>query len=119
MKHLVTLLLLTLFTSADYLNTKTLNTCIYDVEPYQNNTGLCYTNRSDNTNNCDKKLTYSDLIDGYYYDTDTNNCLLKNDLKTTGLTQNQWDSMLAILAHVLGFTMLFLINFLSVLVARK
>jgi len=104
------------FVSADYLNTKTSNQCIYDVTPYQNNTGLCYTKRSNDQNYCNKNLKYKHLINGYEFK--NNECLLKNDLKITGLSQNQWDYLLAVLAHVMGLTMLFLTNFLAIRISK-
>ena len=103
-------------TNADYLNTKTSNQCIYNVQPYQGHKGLCYTKRSNNQNICSSKLRYKHLIDGYEYV--NNGCYLKNDLELTGLTQNQWDYIMAILANIIGFTMFFLINYLSINVAR-
>ncbi len=109
-----------IFTSdikADYLNTKTSNQCVYDVTPYQNETGLCYTKRSNDQSYCSTSLRFKHLIDGY--ELINSDCLLKNDLKITGLTQNQWDYLLAVLAHIMGFTMLFLINFLSTSIARR
>ena len=104
------------FSNADYLNTKTTNQCIYNVSPYQNHKGLCYTKRSNNQNFCSTTLSYSKLIDGYEYK--NSGCYLKNDLELTGLTQNQWDYLLAVLANIIGFTMFFLINYLAVNVAR-
>jgi len=115
----VLLILLFGFVSADYLNTRDKNHCIIDLEPYQNHTGYCYHDQRQDRDECDRRLKMKDLIDGYYYDSDDKSCLLKNDLKITGLTQNQWDYLLAVLAHVMGFTMLFLIDYLAVLVVRK
>jgi len=114
---LVLLFLVTCYSNADYLNTKTSNQCVYDVTPYQDHKGLCYTKRSNDNSYCNSKLRFKDLISGY--ELKGSDCVLKNDLKITGLTQSEWDYSLAFIAHVLGFTMLFLINFLSVLIARK
>lgn len=105
------------FTHADYLNTSTTNQCIYNVQPYQNNKGLCYTKRSNNLNYCSTALRYSKLIDGYVYL--NGGCYLKNDLRLTGLTQSEWDYLFSVLAHVLGFTMFFLVNFTVIQVVRS
>ncbi len=117
MKHLLLILTFTLFSHADYLNTKSNNICIYDLEPYQDNSGWCYTERSDDSDTCDRRLDMDDLIDGYEYKDDE--CNLKNDLKLTGLTQSQWSSFMALLANILGFTMFFLVNYIAVIVAKK
>ena len=118
MKPILIILALISVTSADYLNTKSNNICVYDVQPYQGHKGWCYTKRSNDNQRCDSRLKMNQLIDGYYLN-DDGDCVMKNDLRTTGLTQNEWDYNLSLLAHVMGFTMLFLINFLSVLVVRK
>ena len=118
MKPILIILTLISIASADYLNTKTSNQCVYNVRPYQDHTGWCYTKRSNDHDYCNRHLKMKDLIDGYYLN-DDGDCVEKNDLRTTGLTQNEWDYNLSLLAHVMGFTMLFLINFLSVLVVRK
>lgn len=108
-------LLITTSSFSDFL-LRSDNHCIYDITPYQDNSGYCYTARSTGVTYCNKSLTYNDFIDGYYVvDGD---CVMKNDLLITGLTQNQWNYLLAVLAHVLGFTMLFLINYLSILVSK-
>ena len=117
MKYLMLLLSFTFFLSADYLNTKDKNHCAYDVEPNQNKKGLCYTDRNSNRDECNKKLTYDDLIDGY--NLVDGKCVLKNDLEVTGLTQYQWNTMMMILSNIVGFTMLFLVSFLATLIARK
>jgi len=111
--------LFVVFTSAnaDYLNTRDNNHCIIDLEPNQDNKGWCYHDQNQDRDECDRRLSYDDLIAGYVYEDDE--CNLKKDLKTTGLTQMQWNDLMSILAHALGFTMLFLVNFLSVLVARR
>ena len=117
MKYLMLLLSFTFFLSADYLNTRDSNHCAYDVEPKQDSKGLCYTDRNDGTDECDRRLTYDDLIDGY--NLVDGKCVLKNDLKITGLTQYQWNTMMMILSNIVGFTMLFLVSFLATLIARK
>jgi hypothetical protein len=123
MKYLFYLLIFftvfTVLTRADYLNTKDDNHCAVNVQPYQNHTGLCWHDQNRDHDDCQQSVYYKHLIDGYYYDADLGACLLKNDLSITSLTQDQWDYMLSILAHVMGFTMLFLVNFLSVLIVRK
>ena len=108
-----------MFTSAnaDYLNTRDNNHCIIDLEPKQNSKGWCYHDQNQDRDECDRRLKLDDLINGYIYE--DSECHLKKDLKTTGLTQNKWNDAMALLAHALGFTMLFLVNFLSVLVARR
>jgi len=117
-------LIFPLYLSADYLNTKDSNHCAYDVEPNDNAgwdgeaTGLCYTDRNDDRDECDDDLEFDDLIDGYYLN-DDDKCVLKHNLRITGLSQSAWYSMMAILGHVLGFTTFFLISFLSILVARR
>ena len=103
-------------TNADYLNTKSSNQCVYNVQPYQNEKGLCYTKRSNDQNICSTSLRYKHLINGYEYK--NSGCYLKNDLELTGLTQSEWDYLLAVLANIIGFTMFFIINFLAVNVAR-
>jgi hypothetical protein len=113
------LVALTIITKADYLNTKDNNHCAINVQPYQNHTGLCWHDQNTDRDDCNRRVYYKHLIDGYYYDSDNDACLLKNDLSITSLTQNQWDYMLSILAHVMGFTTLFLVDFLSVLIVRK
>lgn len=105
------------YLNADYLNTRNRNICIYNLQPFQGSRGICYTNRLDNVNYCRIRTTFDDLIAGYEFV--NGGCYLKNDLQITGLTQNQWDYLLAVLANVLGFTMLFLISYLSVLIAKK
>jgi len=103
--------------NADYLNTRDNNHCIIDLEPKQNSKGWCYHDQNQDRDECDRRLKMSDLINGYIYEDDE--CVLKHDLKVTGLTQKQWNSYMAFLAHALGFTMLFLVDFLAVLVARR
>ncbi len=92
------------------------NHCVYDIEPYHSNTGLCFSDRLDSLRYCDEEITHNDFMDGYSLV--DSNCVVKNDLLLTGLTQNQWDYLLAVLAHILGFTMLFLVNYLSILVSK-
>jgi len=113
----ISIILLVIVSSshADYLNTNN-NACIHSVQPYQNNTGLCYLNSSDNVSVCDASLSYTVLLNGYEY-IDLG-CYLKNDLELTGLTQNEWNYFLALIAHAFGFTMLLLVNYLAVLVAK-
>lgn len=117
MKTLLISLFLFTFSNADYLNTVDSNSCVYDLAPNQNSTGWCYIKRSDSLTYCDPTLLLSSLLDGYDYI--ASNCVLKNDLKITGLTQNQWNYLLALLAHALGFTMFFLINYIAIFIARK
>ena len=119
MKYLFVLFLLFSSVNADYLYTRFANRCVYNLTPYQGHRGWCYIYSDTNESKCNKNSKLSNFIDGYYYDANTDECLMKNDLRITGLTQNQWDYLLAVLAHVLGFTMLFLISFLAILVVRK
>ena len=120
MKHLLILIIaLVTLANADYLNTKDNNHCAINVQPYQDHTGLCWHDQNTDHDDCNRRVYYKHLIDGYEYNADDDTCLLKNDLKITSLTQEEWDYMLAVLAHVMGFTMLFLVDFLSVLIARK
>lgn len=116
-KKIMLMIALTLFVNADYLNLKANNICVYDLTPYQNNTGWCYTDRITSTVFCDPLLTIDDLIAGY--DLNGTYCVLKNDLRITGLTESEYNFYLALIANFMGFTMLFLISFLSVLVTRK
>ena len=117
MKYLLFLSLILASANADYLNTKTTNQCIFNVKPYQNNTGLCYTKRSNNQSFCSSTLRYKYLIDGYEYKNAI--CSLKNDLEITGLSQNEFNYLLAFLAHAMGFTMLILINYTAVLISKN
>jgi len=103
---------------ADYLNTKTKNHCVYSLLPNQNNKGWCYTDRNTGEDECDRRLTIDQLIDGYYLD-DDGNCVLEENLKITGLTKNQWDWLLALMGQLVGFTVLFLVSFLAILSSRK
>ncbi len=104
------------FASADYLYTKASNQCVYDLEPNQNSKGWCYTKRSDDSSHCNTKTKITDFISGYEYK--NSECHLKNDLKITGLSQSEWSYLMAVLAHVLGFTFLFLIGFLSIKISK-
>lgn len=106
----------TVFSRADYLNIKTTNQCVYNVTPYQGNKGLCYVRRSDDKSFCNKNLRYSHLIAGYHLV--GSDCVLKNDLQLTGLTQEDFDYLMAVLAHIMGFTMLFMMSFISYNVAK-
>lgn len=102
--------------NADYINFQN-NHCVVNLTPNQNSTGYCFLDKHDNINYCDTSLNIDSFENGYTFETNT--CLKSNDLQVTGLTQNQWDFLLAVLANVVGFTMLFLIGFLSVLISRK
>jgi hypothetical protein len=118
MKNSIILISLFLtFSQADYLNTKSTNQCIYNVQPYQNNKGLCYTKRSNNQNKCNKNLRYTDLINGYIYI--NNACVLSQDLESTGLDYNTYKSLQALNASLYGFTLTFLIGFLFILLGRR
>lgn len=103
--------------SSDYLHTTEKNICVYDVNPYTGQNGWCYISRNDGLSYCDKLLNYSDLIDGY--ELVGSNCVMKNDLHLTGLTQNQWNYLLSLLAHFIGFTLLFLTNLTVIYVVKK
>jgi len=105
------------FSNADYLNTKSTNQCIYNVQPYQNSNGLCYTKRSNNEDICSIKLKYSDLIDGYEYR--DGGCYLKHDLDVTGLSENQFNENMAIAGNMIGLSFMFMTLFISVLIGRK
>lgn len=117
MKKLFLFFFLVVSLNADYLALRDSNHCVIDLTPNQNSKGWCYLDLNTNQNKCDSFSSVDDYIDGYFLD--QGNCVLKNDLKITGLTQNQFNFMMAVLAHVIGFTMLFLISFLSVLTMRK
>jgi len=101
--------------NADYLNTKSNNICIYQLEAL--NKGFCYVSRHDNIKYCDKKLTIDELIDGYSYI--NNQCVINKDLQITGLTENQLNYQFAIMGNLIGFSFLFLILFISSLAVRK
>jgi len=115
MKIFIFSFLISSFLFADYLYTDR-NKCVYDLTP-KNNGGWCYTYTQKNKSECNKRAKITQFLDGY--NIDSGSCTLKNDLKITGLTQNQWNVSLALLAHFLGFTQLFLTNFLAVLVSRR
>lgn len=115
-KILFILLISVTYSNADYLHTTNNNICVSGVTPYSGNTGWCYVSSVDGLTYCDDTLSLSSLYDGYI---DNNgSCILKNDLAFTGLTQNQFNYLLALLAHALGFTMFLLINYLAIIVAR-
>ena len=103
---------------ADFLALRDRNHCVYNLEPKQNSSGWCYRDRNRDKDRCDRFAKIDDFIAGYYLD-DNGNCILKKNLKITGLTQNQWDWNMALLGHFTGFTVLFLISFLSLLMMRK
>jgi hypothetical protein len=107
----------TVVSRADYLNTATSNQCVYNVVPYQDNTGWCYTKREDDRTYCNKNLNLDDLIDGYYLDGE--DCLLKKDLKITGLTENQLNYQMYLMGNFVGFSSLIIMLFLVVLSTRK
>ncbi len=117
MKSFLFYLLLTLSLTADSLHKNTL-ICVHSItiEEYEGKGVYCYT-KSSGGSECDLNATYDSFVTGYTY-TD-GKCTIKNDLKITGLTQEQWSFSMALLAHFLGFTQLFLINFLVILVARR
>ncbi|RRS30984.1 MAG: hypothetical protein P794_05035 [Epsilonproteobacteria bacterium (ex Lamellibrachia satsuma)] len=118
MKYIFSLFFILLtFSNADYLNTKSNNICVYDLEPYQNNTGWCYVNRADGQSYCDNSLQFTDLYDGYVFI--DNKCVLKNDLRLTGLTENQFNFLFALQGNLIGFSMLIMLLFLAVLTSRK
>ena len=114
---LLVFILFSAFSFADYLNTRGRNHCIYNLTPNQDSSGWCYTDRNTGNDRCNRNLKMKDLINGYQLD-DDGNCVLKKNLYITGLTQNQWDYLMAVMAHVVGFTVLFLVLFITVLVAR-
>ncbi len=116
MKFLILIFSLTLLLNADYLNTSN-NHCVINLAPYPDNSGLCWSDQHDNTDYCDTTVKSSDFEDGYDYSGGL--CLYRNDLAITGLTAGEWDYMLAFSANIIGFTMFFLINYLSILVARS
>ena len=116
MRYLISIFAFTLLLNADYLHTDN-NHCVINLAPYSDNRGLCWHDQHDNNDYCDTKAKYKDFEDGFSYE--DNLCLYRNDLSVTGLTQSEWDYMLAFVANLLGFTMLFMVSFLSVLIARK
>lgn len=116
MKHLIALLLLTLTLQADYLYTGN-NHCINNLVPNEDKTGWCWHDIAEAKDYCDKNELIENFYDGYSYV--DGQCLYKNDLTLTGLTQNEWNYMIAIMANMIGFTMFFMINFLSIMIARK
>ena len=107
-------LLLTLSLNADYLHI-TDNHCVTDLQPYQNNTGLCW--NENNQTFCSTSASYFDFIDGYFYD--GTSCQYSNDLSVTGLTQSEWDYQLVLLANLIGFVIFMVLSNLAVLIARK
>ena len=117
MRNLFLFLFLISMADADFLNTKNANRCAYDLTPYQKHKGWCYVSRHNNQQYCSTTLKTKDFINGYEFV--NGNCVLKNNLKITGLSQDDWDKSMALLAHATGFTLLFLIGFLSVLIAKK
>lgn len=116
MKLTILLFIFTLTINADYLKISN-NHCITSITPDQNNTGFCYFDIDLNTSYCDSNLKLTDLIDGYFYE--DGYCLYNNDLLLTGLSQNQWNYYMAFMANLLGFTMFFLISYLSIMIAKK
>ena len=115
-----TIILISLFltlSQADYLNTKTSNQCVYNVQPYQNHTGLCYTKRSNDQNYCSTSLRYKHLINGYIY-TD-GSCVLSDDLEHTGLDYTTYMNLQALNGTLYGFTLVFFLSFLFVLLGRR
>ncbi len=109
--------LLTTYSNADYLNTRTSNHCIYSVEPYQDSSGLCYIDRHTGDNVCDKRLSFDDLLDGYEFV--DGGCYLKKDLEYLQLSENQFNYQMAFIGNLMGFSFMFLILFISVLMGRK
>jgi len=119
MKFLLLSFILAFTLKADYLYIGT-NICVHslNIQDYEGKGIYCYTKSIDSDiKECSVDAKYTDFINGFEYKSDA--CTMKNDLKITGLTQEQWSFNMALLAHFLGFTQLFLINFLVILVARR
>lgn len=117
MKIVLILLSLTMLSNADYLYVSVGNHCVYDVQPYQDHMGSCWIDRHDGVSYCSESVNLDVFKDGYFYD--AGSCTYKNDLKITGLTQLEFDSMMAFLANLIGFTMLMMVSYISVLIAKK
>jgi len=117
MRFLFFLLVLSVFSSADYLATKDNNHCVINLTPYQDDSGWCFHDQNTNSDKCKRRRTIEDFVAGYYFD--GSDCLLKNDLKVTGLTQNQWSYTMAIIANVIGFVLVFLVGFSAFRVSKK
>jgi len=115
MKYLISILAFTLFLNADYLYVSN-NHCVIDLVT-RDGGGWCFHDLNDNVNVCEKNSDRDDYLDGYSYV--DGSCQYNNDASVTGLTVSEWNFMIAILANLIGFTMLFMVSFLSVLIARK
>ncbi len=103
--------------NADYLYVKT-NQCVYNLEPF-NNKGWCYTKRSNDQKQCNKRTKYTDFINGFFIDEDNGKCMMYDDLQKTGMTYNQFQFQEALLANMYGFFIFFLVGFLFVLQGRR
>ena len=115
MKVLLFLSFLFVSINADYLKTKNVNRCVYDLRPYQNHKGWCYTKSSNDQDYCSTTMKLKDFISGYDYNASASpTCQKRHNLSVTGLSQSEWDYMLAVLAHVLGFSLLFLTAFVAI-----
>jgi len=117
MRFLFFLLVLSVFSNADYLAIRNNNHCVIDLAPNQDDIGWCFHDQSEDSDICESNRTIDDFVAGYYYD--GSDCLLKNDLKVTGLTQNQWSYIMAIIANVIGFVFVFLVGFSAFKVSKK
>jgi len=61
-----------------------------------------------------------DYEDGYIYDDNEDTCTkIPTDYDQLGISEETWSFNIALLANLVGFTMYFLVNFLSILVMRR
>ena len=113
------LIFFSIFCNADYLNNNSdstaFNQCVKNLKVVNN--GKIRFKLSSNNSVIREVSTLDMYIDGYVYK--NNQCTIQADYLKLGLTENQWNNQLATLANNLGFTLLFLICFLAVLVMRK
>jgi len=116
-KFIILIFLFFTYSEADYLNTKTTNQCVYNVTPYQNNKGLCYTKRSTGQNFCSATLRYTNLINGYNYV--NGSCILSDDLKYTGLDYETFTTFQALNGTLYGFVLVLWLSFLFILLGRR
>lgn len=121
MRILLLFIFFTYFLNADYLYNN--NTCVSSFKSINKN--------RPNRKQC--RIFYSaggrvnlrpqcldlNLINGYTYDANLATCSLDNDWSKVGLSEEDWNFQIAIVANLTGFTIYFLVNFLSILVMRR
>jgi len=106
--------ILVTFVNADYLYIKT-NECVHNIEPFHHK-GWCFQKRSNNKMICNKKIKYSNFINGFYLD---GKCKMYDELQETGMTYSQLQFQEALLANFYGFFISFLFGFAYLLQGRR